>query len=281
MTGTAEPRGAGPADAALEHCLAGRGIWGDDFDAGQIAAWFRDEAEGYADLVAAGNRPYRYGYHALNALHGFDRMPAGWRSRHALGFGSAHGDELAPWLGRIEQLTLLDASTAFQAPMLRGRPVGRIAAQPSGVIDAADGRFDLVTCLGVLHHIPNVSFVLRELHRVTEPGGHLLLREPITSLGDWRRPRAGLTRRERGFPRPLYEAAISGAGWQVVSTRSCQFPPLTKAMALCGGSVFDRRWLTIVDGLLCRAFEWNDHYHRTSFAARFGPGSLFHVLRKP
>jgi SAM-dependent methyltransferase len=281
MTSTAEHRDAGRGDAALERCLAGQGIWGDDFDAAQIEAWFRDEAEGYAGLVAEGTQAYRYGYHALNALHGFDRLPAGWRSRHALGFGSAFGEELAPWLDRIERLTLLDASAAFQAPTLQGRAVERIPARPSGEIDAPEGSFDLITCLGVLHHVPNASFVLRELHRVASTGGWLLLREPITSLGDWRRPRSGLTLRERGFPRRALQAAIADAGWQVLSTRPCQFPPLTKAMSLCGGSVFDRRWLTIVDGLLCRAFEWNDHYHRTRLAERFGPGSLFHVLRKP
>jgi SAM-dependent methyltransferase len=41
-----------------------------------------------------------------------------------------------------------------------------------------DGSFDLVTCLDVLEHTPDDVSVLKELHRVTRPGGHVLLTVP-------------------------------------------------------------------------------------------------------
>ena len=287
----------------LDAYFAGQKIYGDDFDAAQIEAWFADEAEGYAGLVAAApaasgparaavndaaalpeaapdRSPYRYGYHALNAHHGFDRLPPAWGARHVLAFGSAHGHELQPHLARMADITLLDASADFQPQQLAGRPVRPLRAQASGQIAAPDASFDLITCFGVLHHIPNISFVLRELHRVCQPGGCALLREPITSMGDWRRPRLGLTQRERGFPRPLLEAAIAQAGWDIERAAPCQFSPLTKLAHHLGVGVFDRRALTLVDAALARMFAFNARYHRHSFWSRFAPGSMFYVLRK-
>jgi ubiquinone/menaquinone biosynthesis C-methylase UbiE len=47
-----------------------------------------------------------------------------------------------------------------------------------GALPFPDASFDLVTCLGVLHHIPKVSFALCELYRCLTPGGFALVREP-------------------------------------------------------------------------------------------------------
>jgi len=41
-----------------------------------------------------------------------------------------------------------------------------------------DASFDLVTCLDVIEHTPDDVATLRELRRVTRPGGHLLLTVP-------------------------------------------------------------------------------------------------------
>ncbi len=277
---------AAPVDMApelptdLDAYFAGQQIYGDDFTAAQIEAWFADEAQGYAGLLAAADGPYRYGYHALNDWHGFSHLPRGWRAQQVLAFGSAYGHELLPHLGRMQHITLLDAAPQLAPPALQGRAVSCLQAQPSGQIAAPAGSFDLLTCFGVLHHIPNVSFVLGELYRVTAPGGMALVREPITSMGDWRAPRAGLTRRERGFPRQPLAAAIEAAGWQIVRASACQFSPLTKLAHQLRLGVFDKRWLTAVDAALAAAFAWNWRYHRTGLASRFAPGSMFYVLRK-
>lgn len=280
-TPAARPTPAEPSDAEMAAYFAGQQIYGDNFDAEQIAAWFAGEAPGYAGLVAGSGEAYRYGYHALNARHGFDQLLPSWRARHALAFGSAFGDELKPHLQRLDRITLLDASSQFQVPHLLDKPVRCVLAQASGDIAAADQSFDLITCLGTLHHVANPSWVLRELFRVATPGAQALLREPITSMGDWRRPRAGLTQRERGFPPTLLRQAIESAGWRIERAAPCQFSPLTKLAHHLGTSVFDRPWATALDAALARAFMWNWRYHRRNLWSRFAPGSLFYVLRKP
>lgn len=57
-----------------------------------------------------------------------------------------------------------------------------IAAVAEG-LPFADGEFDLVTCQTVLIHVADVAAVLREMRRVTRPGGALLLSEPNNLAG--------------------------------------------------------------------------------------------------
>jgi SAM-dependent methyltransferase len=50
-----------------------------------------------------------------------------------------------------------------------------------GSLDAIpfeDGRFDLITCLDVVEHLPNDTAALSELRRVTRPGGYVIVAVP-------------------------------------------------------------------------------------------------------
>ncbi len=44
-----------------------------------------------------------------------------------------------------------------------------------GAIPFNDGTFDLVVCLGVLHHVPQTAEAMLELARKVKPGGHMLI----------------------------------------------------------------------------------------------------------
>jgi len=266
------------SDAEFERrFLSGQELFGDDFDAEGIRAWFADEQHAYADLAGADRQQRSYGYAALNWRHGFSHLPPELTFSHVLGFGSNFGDELDPIVRRCDKITLLDSSGRFEVDSLNGVPVEYLLADPSGRIAMPDGSVDLLTCFGVLHHIPNVSAVIAEFARVLKPGGHALIREPVTTLGDWRRPRVGLTPRERGIPRAMFVRMLEAAGLRPESISSCDFRPWVRLCLKFGIATFGRALPTRVDAMLSAAFLANSQYHRTTFWSRFAPASVFVV----
>jgi len=259
--------------------LVGNALYGDDFAPSEIDGWFRDEEEGYAGLGAADSGSYQYVYHALNRYHGYSKLN-GLHFKNALGFGSAYGDELLPIVDNVEAVTIVDPSEAFVRPEMYGKPVTYVKPRPDGTLPFPSESFDLITCLGVLHHVPNVSMVLSELARTLAVSGCMLLREPIISLGDWRFPRRGLTKRERGIPLDLLLAMIRDSHLEVVHQALCVFPVTTRLFKLFSGSPYNKKLMVLVDALVSSAFAWNVNYHPQNFYQRFRPTSAFFVLRK-
>jgi SAM-dependent methyltransferase len=95
----------------------------------------------------------------------------------------------------------------------RARGVGEVLPGRLEDLPFDDAMFDLITCLDVLEHVPDDRLALRELRRVTKPGGWLLATVPaypaLWSLHD--RINHHYRRYER---RTLREAALD-AGWIV------------------------------------------------------------------
>jgi len=301
-----------PADEELlAACFRGERLYGDDFTPEQIDIWYRDEEEAYAKLVRErqeraaagadgsrrtapeadglddtvpvdGNRDgYVYAYHGLNEVHGFSKLPRDVRFARVLGFGSAYGDELRPILARIDSIVFVEPSTSFRGNEVGGVPAEWVAPDPSGRLPFEDATFDLITCLGVLHHVPNVSFVMSELARVLKPGAYALIREPTVSLGDWRRPRRGLTAHERGIPSRLFREMALGSGLKIVSDAPCVCPAAQRIWRLFGGgftarSVRGARFDAIVSRLLAGLRP----YHTTRGWRKAGPTSRYLVVRR-
>jgi SAM-dependent methyltransferase len=260
--------------------LAGRRLYGDDFSLPEIEAWFADEREAYADLGSKDRAAYRYGYHALNNEHGFRHLPSR-RFDRVLSYGGAYGDELLPVISRARDVVISDPSDALGVSEIAGHPVRYTKPRMDGTIPFPDGSFDLLTCLGVLHHIPNVSTVIREFHRCLAPDGYALVREPVISMGDWRRPRRGLTKRERGIPPRILRDTLIRAGFDVVSKTVCMFPLTYRLRWFLPEPVFNYRAVVKWDRLLSALFAWNQRYHATNLAQKFRPAAVFYVLHKP
>jgi SAM-dependent methyltransferase len=263
----------------IETYFSGEKLYGDDFNESQIADWYRDEEEGYASLGAHDRTSYRYVYHALNSIHGF-RYLGGRHFRHALGFGSAYGDEFKPITRSIEHITIMDSSDSFKASVIDDVLVSYVKASSSGDLSFPNNSFDLLTCFGVLHHIPNVTHVVREFYRCLEPNGVALIREPITSMGDWRYPRPGLTRRERGIPYHLFNQMIQKAGFNIKKVSLCMFPVTTQIWRFFGEPAYNSHTATLLDSFLSKVFSWNRSYHRTSLVSKFAPTAAYYVLCK-
>jgi SAM-dependent methyltransferase len=84
---------------------------------------------------------------------------------------------------------------------------------PVEAIPHGDGSFDLVTCLDVIEHTDDDVAALAELHRVTRPGGRLIVTVPA-------HPRLWSQHDEvnghrRRYTRPTLRAAAREAAWHV------------------------------------------------------------------
>ena len=260
--------------------FSGKKLYGDDFTLDKITEWFRDEQEGFADLGAKDRQNYRYIHHQLNIRHGFAHFGTR-RFKHALGFGSAYGDEFMPIIRQIDFITIIDPSDAFSKNKeINGVPCEYHKPNVDGSISFGNGSFDLITSLGVMHHIPNVSKVIRECFRCLGTDGVMLIREPIVSMGDWTKPRSGLTKRERGIPLKIFEEIIRASGFTIKHKTLCFFPAIPKLLYKIGVAAYNNPTVTCLDEVLSRSFSWNIRYHRTNVLAKIGPASAYFVLEK-
>jgi len=273
-------------DLFMEEYFSGKKLYGDDFTYEQIQAWYADEKEGYANLVAEfewAESHGAYGYHELNKLHGFRYLPKNKVFERALGLGSALGDEFLPVISQIKSISILEPSDNLVSDQLQGVALQYKKPSVEGKIDYPDNHFQLETCFGTLHHIPNVSFVLSELHRVLAPGGYLLIREPVHSMGDWRFPRYGLTKRERGIPVDLLRTWIRELGFDVVHESFCfamTFFLERKIGRFLKKPLHEYKWYIYMDKVLSAITAFNLKYHARNPLQRIAPSSVFYVLCK-
>ncbi len=271
---------ADAGDAGMEIYFSGRKLYGNDFSQDQIDAWFADEADGYFNLTQSGDGEYAYGYHALNMKHGYSALPKR-RFGHVLGIGSAYGDELEPILAHSDRVSILEPSDGFKGTVLKGVPVSYVKPVAAGDMPFDSDSLDLITCFGVLHHIPNVSKIVDEFYRVLKPGGYALVREPIISMGDWRKPRTGLTKRERGIPLPVLRGFVEQAGFKVVRERKCMFSLTSRLKHIISGSVFNNPAIVALDAVLSALPIWPRVYHARNGLQKLRPTAVYYVLQKP
>jgi SAM-dependent methyltransferase len=263
----------------------GKVLAGDDFTEQQLARWFAQEQEAYFRYNGETNDVDTW--HAymrfINERLGFSRIPhAAVASMLVVGPGS--GIEVERIAAQHPQwsLNFLEASANF-ATHLQGKWPHAVIVKPTvtGDIALEDDSQNLVCAFSVLHHIANVSKVMKEFYRVMSPGGVLLVREPCSSMGDWRSPR-GLTPNERGIGCKLLVAIAQRAGFE------CHFKPVPILFALLNKnsvkvivSALPFGLLFVIDRLISRLAALNDHYWRDTWYKRIGPSYYFYVFQKP
>jgi SAM-dependent methyltransferase len=256
-------------------------LYGDDFSKDEIEQWFHQEEEAYAnmcgnDIVASDLYMYRH----VNILYGYKYLKEQQIFNNVLGFGSSWGYEFLPIINKISKLTIIEPSIQTRSAKLGNIIPVYKTPNIEGKIDFPDGMFDLITCFSALHHIPNVTFVLNELFRVLQPGGYILLHEPIRSMGDWRKPRRGLTVNERGIPKEYLERIIKDANMEIIQKHffSCMTSFIKRIIKKFDSN---NRIYLYIDNVLSRIFLFNVHYHPTTILQKISPSIVFYVLRKP
>lgn len=262
--------------------LLGRRLHGSDLDEASIAAWFADEQRGYADLAGARADPAGEDPAAEHAIR-FHVLPfLGTRKfARCLALGAADGREYAPLAGRVGGFVAIEPGRGFWRKTIAGVPADYRMPTLHGTLDLADGSCDLAGSFGVLHHIPNVGEILGEVARVLAPGSPFLIREPITSLGDFRRPRPGLTRNERGIPHAMLDAMLAEAGFAVRAKRFVNFPGSREIPARLGlANAWDNALIVRLDAALAAMTAWNARYWRPRRRDKLAPRSAYWVAER-
>jgi SAM-dependent methyltransferase len=267
--------------------ISGQTLYGDNFSSDQIREWYDREVTGYFDLlsnhykVTDADNQYNYEYDALNQFHAIGRL----RDRKfdtCLALGCAAGDDIAPLAPIVQRFIAIEPAEKWWHDEIGGKPATYMQPSAMGDIELDSATVDLATSFGVLHHIPNVSHVVGEIARVLKPGGLFVLREPISSMGDWRKARAGLTAHERGLPVGWFESVARASGFRIWARRACMFGPLSAITKKLGiSSPFARMPIVKLDWLISEAFRWNARYWRDTFAKKLAPSSAFWILERP
>jgi SAM-dependent methyltransferase len=265
----------------------GTRLVGDDFAEQQLALWFSQEQEAFHSTDAGNSEedPWYAYMRYVNEVLGFSAIRGKTNSPNAmLVLGPGSGTEVQQFAQTHPgcKLSFLEASRSFQA-LLRERFPSSNIVEPkfTGEIALADQTQDIVCALSVLHHIPNVSKVLREISRVTRKGGFLILREPCSSMGDWRYPRSA-TPNERGISQYLLVRIAEHAGFVLQNQPvPVLLEPINKFLKkTIGFKRISFRALYRVDRVLSLLVSVNDHYWRDSWFKKIGPSSYFYLFRK-
>jgi SAM-dependent methyltransferase len=258
--------------------MHGRRLYGDDFSPVEIDQWFVDEADAYATIFIDRGTAFENGYIEAARYHGYRHLPVR-RWSHVVGFGAADGGELAPIAKHTEKITIIESTSKYQtSKALAGTPVDFVAAEATGDIVLPNGSADLLICLGVLHHIPNVTKVISEFRRVLKNGGWAVIREPIIAMGsDWTVPRSGLTPHERGIPLDILKRALADAGFRIVHEGLQGFPPVSLVWRYWTEPWNSPFWVR-VDAAICRVLRSQIRYRATSIMTKLRPTSTCLVV---
>lgn len=264
----------------LKKYFNGENLYGNDFDLEEINRWYEQEAEGYAELGAKNEQEYKYIYHNINKLHGYQHLKLGDKL-DVLSIGGAYGDELLPIIDKIRSITILEPSAQLRRTELKGIPIRYLKPEASGKMLLPDASFDLVTCFSVLHHIPNVSFVVGEIGRVLRGSGQFVLREPTVSMGDWRKSRPGLTVNERGIPRELMRRFINEAGLEIGKEVPCIVKPFDLLFnKVTRESAINSSFYLSLDRVFAKGMSVFAKYHATYVWEKVRPVYCFYIATK-
>lgn len=134
-----------------------------------------------ASIHAEWRSTYRNGENENFFEVAFDRIAAAVRIGPILDAGCGSGDHAVNLAERGFHVTAIDFSqhALTKAREVTARYADKIKLQRADItkLQFADGAFANVMCWGVLMHVPDSASALRELARVTAPGGHLIISE--------------------------------------------------------------------------------------------------------
>lgn len=99
-------------------------------------------------------------------------------------------------------------------------------------------------------------------------------------MGDWDKPRKGITKRERGIPVDILDQIIIANRFKIVHESRCDFSLTSKLNPFVKDSIYNSTIIVNLDKVLSNIFSWNKTYHATSVLKKLRPCSKSYVLAK-
>jgi SAM-dependent methyltransferase len=143
--------------------------------------------------------------------------PRAGRPRRILDVGCGTGTMLR-YLGRFGEAEGIDTD-AEAVRFCRMRGVGRVRRVEGPPLPFPDGAFDVITALDVIEHIEDDRAMLRELYRITRPGGLLLFSVPAYRFL-WG-PQDEISNHKRRYVRRQIGARVTAAGYRIRRLSYC------------------------------------------------------------
>ncbi|WP_405775741.1 class I SAM-dependent methyltransferase [Streptomyces sp. NBC_00859] len=180
-----------------------------------------------------------------------------------LDVGTGSGNVAAAACARGARVTAVDADPGMAEFTAAAVPLADVAVAGLPVLPFADGAFDAVTANFVLDHVGRPARALRELGRVTRPGGRIAVTVWSVPAGAGQ-ALLGRATEAAGVPRPAHRPVLAP---------ETDFPRTEQGLV-------DLMLATGLSGPSCRAIAWN---HRTSaqgwwHGAAAGVGFTGHLI---
>ena len=266
---------------------SGEILAGDCFSGDKLNKWYDQEKEAYfLEESHTGDEDPWYAYmRYVNEKYFFSETPKDVDSGSIIFLGAGSGIEAKHFHQSNPKwkLNFIESSDAFKSVLLsRFKGSNVIKSRIDGKINLESNSNNIVCAFCVLHHIANVTDVINEIFRVTKPGGLFFVREPCSSMGDWRYERSA-TPNERGISKKFMIKAAIKAGFIVKKIPvPIVFEPINKVMMKIG--ILDKipmKLIFILDRTISWILSFNDHYWRDKLYKKFGPSSYAYIFEKP
>lgn len=281
-----------PASPSAE-IKTGFELYGDGFNEIQLQEWFEIESEGFSRLEMKSNSskldPW-YGYNRyINEKHVWNIINRHFSTKKKLTvlvLGPGPGDELVRFAQAWKdlKLRLIEPSEIFREALSQKFPTAIIEnGNHIKIVDTGD-RYDAIIGLQVLHHIANVSSIIKQLSCLLNQDGLLILREPCSSMGMWhdRHKNFNLaTPNERGISKFVINKALTES--KLRPYKSCYplaicLDPINKILKKFNLYRFvPLNLIYLLDIVLSKLVSINDQYWRDKWWKMIGPSAYHYV----
>lgn len=257
-------------------------LLGNDFNQEEIKKWYKEEEEYHNQFTGGRNDADEYWsiYEEFNKRYAINDYVNFNKETRVLSFGCAEGSDTAKLYKEHKfRLYGLEPSEQLISAFKKGFPDAEIIkAETDGKIDYPSDFFDYIFCFGVLHHIPNVSFVLNEFQRVLKKNGTAIIREPVCWMysGDVR-PK-DLSPNERGIPVDFFIEEFKKLDFKILTIRKSYYKPL---MHFVRKSPFSWKFPSLIywaDNILSRIPNRKNYYSK-NFLDKFNAGCAYYIVK--